>query len=225
MDDWSNTFATNKKSVNLMIVIVTAVVFFAFELWEKATTEGEFYGNSTYFLLKHGALYAPLVLKGEWYRLLTYQFLHGGIQHLLSNMLLLYFVGNFVESFAGRLRYVVLYFGSGILAGLGSILYNGYVLTGRMSFQVFSKAQGFPVCVGASGAVFGVVGATLYLIVIYKGKLQDFSLFRLMIFIILSLYNGFMDTGIDNAAHVAGLAGGIILSMFLYGRPKYQSPE
>lgn len=225
MDDWSDVFAANKKSVNLVIVIVTAVVFFALEFWEKTTTEGEFYGNSTYFLLNHGALYAPLVLKGEWYRLFTYQFLHSGIQHLLSNMLLLYFVGNFVERFAGRLRYVALYFGSGILAGLGSILYNGYVLTGRVSFQVFSKAEGFPVCVGASGAVFGVVGAMLYLVVIHKGKLQDFSLFRLLLFIVLSLYNGFMDTGIDNAAHVAGLAGGIILSIFLYGKPKHQSLE
>lgn len=223
MDDWSDIFAANRKSANLVIVIVTAVVFFAFELWEKAMTEGEFYGNSTYFLLKHGALYAPLVLKGEWYRLFTYQFLHSGIEHLVSNMLLLYFVGNFTERFIGRLRYVILYFGSGILAGLGSILYNGYVLTGRLSFQAFSGTSGFPVCVGASGAVFGVVGAMLYLVLIHKGKLQDFSLLRLLLFIILSLYNGFVDTGIDNAAHVVGLAGGIILSMFLYGRPKHQS--
>lgn len=225
MDDWSDIFAANKKSANVVIVIVAAIVFFVFEFWEKAETEGGFYGNSTYFLLEHGALYAPLVLKGEWYRLFTYQFLHSGIEHLISNMLLLYFVGNFVERFVGRLRYVVLYFGSGILAGFGSILYNGYVLTGRLSFQAFLGTSGFPVCVGASGAVFGAVGAMLYLVLLYRGKLQGFGLPRLLLFIVLSLYNGFIDTGIDNAAHIVGLMGGIILSIFLYRKPKHQSPQ
>lgn len=222
MDDWSDIFAANKKSANVVIVIVAAIVFFVFEFWEKAETEGGFYGNSTYFLLEHGALYAPLVLKGEWYRLFTYQFLHSGIEHLISNMLL-YFVGNFVERFVGRLRYVVLYFGSGILAGFGSILYNGYVLTGRLSFQAFLGTSGFPVCVGASGAVFGAVGAMLYLVLLHRGKLQGFGMPRLLLFIVLSLYNGFIDTGIDNAAHIVGLMGGIILSIFLYRKPKHQS--
>lgn len=221
MNDQSDIFAANKKSVNLAIIIVTSVVFLILELWEKATTEGSFYGNTTRFLFEHGALYAPIVLKGEWYRLLTYQFLHSGIQHLMSNMLMLYFVGNFVERFIGRIRYVILYFCSGILAGLGSILYNGYILTGTLSFQTFLRTTGFPVCVGASGAVFGIVGAMLYLVVVHRGRLQNFNLKGLVVFVVLSLYNGFMDTGIDNAAHIIGLAGGMVLAVFLYGKPKH----
>ncbi|MGN0505023.1 MAG: rhomboid family intramembrane serine protease [Lachnospiraceae bacterium] len=223
MDDWSDIFAANKKSANLIIVIVTSVVFLVLELWEKSMTKGTFYGNTTTFLKEHGALYAPRVLDGEWYRLLTYQFLHGGIHHLVNNMLVLYFLGNFVERFLGGIRYVILYFCSGILAGIGSIVYNGYILTGEVSISAFLGADGFPVCIGASGAVFGVVGAMLYLVLIHRGRLQGFDLRRLLLFIGLSLYSGFVDTGVDNAAHVAGLLGGVILAVVLYGRPKHQS--
>lgn len=221
MNDWNNSFAANKKSVNPAIVIITTVVFLILEIWEKTATKGDFYGNTTRFLLDHGALYAPSVLRGEWYRLFTYQFLHSGVQHLMSNMLLLYFIGNFVERYIGRIRYVVLYVGSGILAGFGSILYNGCRLTGTLSFQAFYNVAGFPVCVGASGAVFGVMGAMLYLVLVHKGRLQDFKPQFLVLFVVLSLCNGFLDTGIDNAAHITGLAGGIVLAVFLYGRPKH----
>lgn len=223
LDEQNTIFEPNKHSVNLLIVIVTAAVFLMMELWEKSMTKGDFYGNTTQFLLEHGALYGPAVLRdGEWYRLFTYQFLHGGMEHLLNNMLILYFMGNYMEKLMGRVKYAVLYFSSGILAGLGSIVYNGYHLTGAFSTSEMLLAEGYPVCVGASGAVFGVIGAVVYLILIHRGRLFGLNARRLLIFLVLSIYSGFVEQGVDGAAHVAGLIGGVVLAALLYGRPRHQ---
>ena len=207
MNTQTDLFEPNKRSVNLGIVIATAASFFLVLLWEKALTDGAFYGNSTGFLLEHGALYGPKVLAGEWYRLVTHLFLHSGIEHLINNMLILYFVGNALERYLGRIKYLILYFLSGILAGIGSIVYNMYNLS-------------YPVCIGASGAVFGVCGALVYLVLVNKGNLKGLTKQRMFIFLALSVYGGLTDTGVDNAAHIAGLFAGFLLAVLLYRKEK-----
>ena len=147
MNESKSLFEPEDKSVNIVIIIITTVVFFIMELWEKSQTNGYFLGNTTEFFLEHGALYAPKLLAGEWYRVITYLFLHSGIEHLMNNMLVLYFLGNALEHYIGKIWYVILYFFSGIIAAMGSVLYNTEYL----------------VCVGASGAVFGLFGALLIL--------------------------------------------------------------
>lgn len=214
MKDWNDIASVNRKSANLMLILITCTIFLVMELWEKSITKGDFYGNTTVFLLRHGALYAPGVLDGEVYRLFTYQFLHGGIQHLVNNMLVLYFLGNYVERTLGRLRYLILYFFSGILAGIGSIVYNGIHLTGELSLVAFRQAEGFPVCIGASGAVFGVVGAMVCLVLV-NGEPKRPDVGRLLLFVFLSIYNGFVEQGVDNAAHVAGLLAGVVIAFSL----------
>jgi len=190
-------FEPVKKSANMVLVAATVIAFFVMQLWEKNTTPGTFYGHTTQFLLEHGALHKPSLLAGEWYRLVTHLFLHGDVWHLGNNMLILFCLGNALEHYVGKKTYVALYFCSGILAGLGSVVYN----------------TGGTVSVGASGAVFGIVGAMAFLVVKHKGRLPGFTGPRMIIFILMSVYAGFVDQGIDNAAHIAGLLAGFLLAL------------
>lgn len=200
MDEEMKVFSVNRKSVNLLIILVTAATFFILQFLEKSQTQGTFYGHTTQFLLEHGALYGPNVRAGEWYRLVTYLFLHGDISHLGHNMLILFFLGNVLERYFGKIRYIIVYFFSGILAAIGSIVYNTTET----------------VCVGASGAVFGVIGATLWLVIKNKGNLTEFTKEQMIIFLVLSVFAGFGNYGVDNAAHIAGLIAGFFLGMLLY---------
>ena len=206
MNTETEVFELNKKSVNLILVILTAVSFFVFLLWEKQTTQGAFYGNTTDFFLEHGALYGPLVKEGEIYRLVTYMFLHGDMEHLVNNMLILFFLGNAMERYLGKVKYLILYFSSGILAAIGSIVYN----------------TSYPVCVGASGAVFGVSGALAYLVLRNKGNLDGLTRKQMLLFLVLSVYGGLVNQGVDNAAHVAGMVAGFLMAIILYRKKAEQ---
>lgn len=209
MKEQIEIFEPVKKSVNVVLVAVTVLSFFMLQFWEKSITSGSFYGHTTAFLLEHGALYGPAVKQGEWYRLVTYLFLHGDIWHLGNNMLILYCLGNALEHYVKKTSYVALYFFSGILAALASVVYN----------------TDSPVCVGASGAVFGITGAMVWLVMKNKGKLPGFSGVRMAIFVVMSVYAGFVDQGVDNAAHVAGLLSGFLLAVLFYRQPPEPETE
>lgn len=204
MREETELFEARKGSVNIIVVLITIVVFFVMQFLEKKITQGEFYGHSTSFLLEHGALYGPYVKEGEWYRLITYMFLHSDIGHLLNNMLILYFLGNALEYYVGKFSYLIIYFLSGILAALGSVVYN----------------INHPVCVGASGAVFGITGAMAWLIIKNRGRLAGMTKQRMLLFVIMSAYGGFVDKSIDNAAHMVGLAAGFFIAMLIYRKPE-----
>lgn len=199
MNESKSLFEPEDKSVNIVIIIITTVVFFIMELWEKSQTSGYFIKNTTEFLLEHGALYAPKLLEGEWYRIITYLFLHSGIEHLMNNMMVLYFLGNALEHCIGKVGYLSTYFFSGIVAAIGSVLYN----------------TEYPVCVGASGAIFGVIGAMLWIVLKNRGTLQEISKRRMMFFVFLSVYSGFTSQGIDNVAHITGLIAGFLFAVFV----------
>lgn len=209
MKEQTEIFEPVKKSVNMVLMLVTVLSFFVMQLWEKSVTPGNFYGHTTEFLLEHGALYGIKVKEGEWYRLVTYLFLHGDIWHLGNNMLILYCLGNALEHYVKKTTYVALYFFSGILAALGSVVYN----------------TDSPVCVGASGAVFGITGAMVWLVIKNKGKLPGFSGVRMAIFVAMSVYAGFADQGVDNAAHLVGLLSGFLLAMLFYRQQPEQKME
>ena len=200
MREQTEIFEQVKKSANVVIIAVTVLCFFVMQLWEKNITEGTFYGHTTKFLLEHGALYGPKLKEGEWYRLITYLFLHSDIWHLGNNMLILFCLGNALEHYVGKTSYLALYFFSGVLAAFGSVVYN----------------TNSPVCVGASGAVFGITGAMAWLLVRNRGRLEGFTGPRMILFVLMSVYAGFVDQGVDNAAHITGLVAGFLLAMLLY---------
>jgi rhomboid protease GluP len=145
-------------------------------------------------VLERGALVPALVAQGEAWRLLSSMFLHAGFAHLALNMLSLYFLGSFIEGAFGRGRFLALYLLSGISGGL--------------AYLYFGAFNGM--AVGASGAIFGLLGGVLG----YSLRRGTFSwqnplIRQLLILLALNLYLGFSIDNISNTAHVGGLLGGI----------------
>lgn len=150
-------------------------------------------------LLNWGGNFRPFTTNGQWWRLLTNIFLHGGFMHLLSNMFGLLFVGLFIEPILGKTKYLVIYLATGILASCASIWW--YEAT---------------VSVGASGAIFGLYGLFLALLLtkVFPPELSKAFLTTTLIFIGYNLIMG-LAGGIDNAAHIGGLLSGFILGIII----------
>lgn len=134
---------------------------------------------------------------GEYYRLLTCIFLHAGFAHIICNMYSLIVIGPQVESFYGKLKYLFIFLVSGICGSILSL--------------VFSSSN--IVSVGASGAIFGLLGAIIYFGYHYRVYLGNVLKSQIIPVIILNLVIGFMISGIDNFAHVGGLIGGLFAAM------------
>ena len=185
--------------VNTVLIVVNIIVFLFVDLT---------YSSSNWeWLLQCGALYSPYAVEGkEYYRFLTSLFLHSGISHLANNMLMLWFIGGTLEPIIGKVRYILLYFGSGILAGIISVSYNVFI-------------DNVVISVGASGAVFGVVGGLVYIVIRSRGTTHssevNLSPRQMILFAILSLCSGLANEGVGNVAHFGGFVSGILLVIFL----------
>ncbi|MEI7612859.1 MAG: rhomboid family intramembrane serine protease [Betaproteobacteria bacterium] len=173
-------------------------------IWVGSLTQGaEFARTPADKLLSWGGNAASEVQKGEYWRLLTASFLHGSFLHVAMNMLGLYSAGVAVERIYGKRLYSLIYLASGLM---GSVL------------SLYFSAQNV-VSVGASGAVFGVTGALLVAVSLNRDTLpKAFSqqtISGMVLFIVYSLIQGFSIQGIDNAAHIGGLAGGCLAALIL----------
>lgn len=146
-------------------------------------------------LIDNFAVNRFFVLNGEYYRLFTGMFLHANIVHLLFNMYALYVIGAQLESFLGKYKYLIVY----LLSGLG-----GSVLS------IFFS-NGFSV--GASGAIFGLLGSLLYFGYHYRVYLETVVKSQIIPLILFNLLIGFSFSGIDNWAHIGGLIGGLLSTM------------
>ena len=135
------------------------------------------------------ALQGASVADGDWWRLVGTMFLHGGIFHLLFNMLALYWLGTIIEQALGTPRFLLVYFVSGLAGSAGALW--------------FSTA--FAVTVGASGAIFGLIGALLILEYLATGSFMG----QAMVLILVNLALTFAVPGISIGGHIGGLAGGI----------------
>lgn len=144
------------------------------------------------------ALYGPYVREGQLYRLVSSCFLHADIIHIFFNMYALYVLGSQVESFFGRFKFLCIYIFSMITASLLSILLN---ING--------------VSIGASGAIFGLLGALLYFGYNFRVYLGNTLVRQIVPIIVINLLFGFMVSSIDNFAHIGGLVGGTLISMGL----------
>lgn len=164
--------------------------------------------GSTESVLSRGSMnWYEVKEKGEYLRILTAMFLHSDLEHLLNNMLVAFFVGDNLERATGKIKYLLIYFGSGMIAGITSISYNMI-----KEDNVYS--------IGASGAIFGIVGAMTYIIIVNKGRLEDLSGRQIILFAVISLYGGIASSEIDNAAHVGGFIGGVLLAILMYRKKK-----
>jgi membrane associated rhomboid family serine protease/Flp pilus assembly protein TadD len=159
-----------------------------------------------------GANYGPYTLSGQWWRLVTYMFLHGGIMHIAFNMWCLWDLGALCESLYGRWTFAAIYFITGIGAGLASVAWNPGVLS-----------------VGASGAIFGLAGALIssfYLGEFSMPKLALKGTLRSLVFFAgFNLFFGQVVGGIDNAAHIGGLVTGLIMgALIARAAPEHDNP-
>ena len=182
------------SSVNIALIIINIILFLI----------PGFFGFliSGDVLLEKGTVIPLLVTEGgEYYRLFTSIFLHFDIRHLLNNMLVLFVLGEKLENCLGHVKYLLFY----ILCGIGANL---------ISLQFYLKSgELFTMSAGASGAIFGVIGGLIWMVYRNRGRIGDMNSRQLVLMAILSLYLGFTSTGVNNAAHVGGLAMGIILGI------------
>lgn len=153
-------------------------------------------------LVRWGGNLGALTISGEWWRLLTNVFVHGGVIHIAFNMWCLWNLGQLCESLYGRWTYACIYLICGLGASLASAGWHPYVPS-----------------VGASGAIFGLAGALLAAF-----KLGEFSVPRAALsgtlrslgaFVVYNLIFGFAIPGIDNAAHIGGLITGLIVGALI----------
>ena len=180
----------------IILIAVNVIVFFILSL--MGDTE------DVVFMMRHGAMYEYLVTHDhEYYRLFTCMFLHFGIEHMLNNMVILGALGWNLEPEIGKIRFLAVYFGSGIAGNVTSLLFHA------------SAEQG-AVTAGASGAVFGLMGALLYVVIANRGRLGRLSGRGMLVMVALSLYFGFASSGVDNFAHIGGLICGFLMALILY---------
>lgn len=194
--------------VNITIVVLNVLAF----LMVILLNGGYFAVYDTDIMLRMGAMSNETVMAGKWYQMITSMFLHFGIGHLANNMILLTYAGCQLEQRLGSLQYFILYFLSGIAGNVLSLI--SYQHAGE---QVVSA--------GASGAIFGVIGALFVVLILHHEKHDTMTPVRLAILAILTIYNGMTDAGIDNAAHIGGLIGGLIGGFLLSKISQYVKLE
>lgn len=198
----TNNIYEKRSICTIVLVLVNVAVFFF--LTAKGMTE------DAEFMLEHGAMYVPYVLQGEYQTIFTSMFLHFGFEHLMNNMLILALIGWNLELEIGKIKFLLIYFLSGIA---------GNVLSAWMELQ----AGDFAVSAGASGAIFGLIGAAFYVAIRNKGQFGEISGRGLLFMIVVSLYYGFTSEGVDNFAHIGGLLAGFVLAVLLYWKCKQKT--
>ena len=172
--------------VTIGLILINTIVFILMYMMN----------NENYYTTKYSVWGYGIVNNGEYYRLLTGAFLHGNISHYIVNMYSLYVLGSQIEGFLGRGKYLVVYLFSALIGSLFSIIFNTIP------------------SVGASGAIFGLLGSLLYFGYHYRVYLGSVIKSQIIPLIIINLGIGFMSNGlIDNYAHIGGLLGGILATM------------
>ena len=178
-------FSPKKPVVTYILIVLNLMVFLY----------GVLHGNDE-LINMFGNNY-ELVQNGEFYRLFTCMFVHADILHILFNMIALYSIGPVVERYYGKSKFLLIYLVSGLL---------GSIFSG-----VFMTADS--ISIGASGAIFGLLGSISYFTYYYRATLQGILRGSIMPVIIINLVIGFLSSSIDLSAHIGGLIGGILISM------------
>ena len=187
-----------KKPIVTYIIIVLNLMVFLYGMLHSNDELINIFGNNY-----------ELVQKGQFYRLLTCMFVHGSIMHLLLNMYALYTIGPVVERYYGKSKYIFIYLVSGLL---GSVFSSVFMSAGSIS-------------IGASGAIFGLLGSICYFTYYYRATLQGILRESIVPVIVINLIIGFILPSVDLVAHIGGLLGGILVSMGLGIGDKYRKND
>ena len=184
--------------VTFVLIIINIIVYLGLEI--AGDTE------SAQFMMESGAIYPPYIVeKGQYWRLFTATFMHFGLPHLMNNMVILGSAGQILENALGKWKFLVLY----LLAGIGG---------SALSFGQMMASGEYSVAAGASGAVFGIIGALVWIVLLHKGKYESLTGKGLAIMIGLCLYYGVTAGNVDNWGHIGGLVMGFLVSIIFYRR-------
>jgi membrane associated rhomboid family serine protease len=175
-----NRFIPNQK--NTPVTKFLSILLIAIFLLQELTGT---------LLVKNFALFAPLVTSGEWWRLISAGFLHGSIIHLLFNVYILWVIGSQLESIVGNIKFIIIYFVS--------------LLGGSVASYLFSPFGSYSI--GASGAIFGLMGAMLVV-----GRKRNLDISQITTLVAINVVIGFVLSGIDWRAHLGGLAAGAFIT-------------
>lgn len=178
-------FKPKKNIITILLVAINIIIYLAMILFNQ-------YDNT----INSFAVYGPFIFKyNEYYRLITGAFLHANFVHLILNCYSLYVIGSQIENFMGKWKYLIIYFISAI--------------TGSMLSALLSDGAS----IGASGAIFGLMGSLLYFGYHYRVYLGNVLKSQIIPLILLNLLIGFITPGIDNFAHIGGLVGGALATV------------
>ena len=192
---WKNIRA---EYVTIALVVANVITYLVLE-WLGDTTNG-------FFMAEHGAMYPDFIrINHEWWRIITAGFLHFGAVHLVNNMVILYCMGSRLERVTGHLKYFLIYLVSLIGAGL-------------LSYGMMLRTGDYAVSAGASGAIFGVIGGFLWIVILHRGRFEQITTRGIMMMSVLTIYYGFSSAGIDNWGHIGGLLAGFSATVILYHR-------
>lgn len=141
--------------MTIALVVVNVITYLVLE-WLGDTTNG-------FFMAEHGAMYPDFIrINHEWWRIITAGFLHFGAVHLVNNMVILYCMGSRLERVTGHLKYFLIYLVSLIGAGL-------------LSYGMMLRTGDYAVSAGASGAIFGVIGGFLWIVILHRGRFEQIT--------------------------------------------------
>ncbi|MEC2058663.1 rhomboid protease YqgP [Bacillus stercoris] len=186
-------FQNGKPIFTYLFIALQVLMFFVLEINGGST--------NTETLVAFGAKENSLIAQGEWWRLLTPIVLHIGIAHLAFNTLALWSVGTAVERMYGSGRFLLIYLAAGITGSIASFVFSPYPSA------------------GASGAIFGCLGALLYVALSNRKMFLRTIGTNIIVIIIINLGFGFAVSNIDNSGHIGGLIGGFFAAAAL-GLPK-----
>lgn len=158
------------------------------------------------FMMQYGAVYPPLIAeKGEYWRFFTATLMHFGFDHLLNNMVILGAAGQVLEKALGKIKYILLYF----IAGIGGCV---------LSYLQMVHSGDYAVAAGASGSIFGIIGALAWILILHKGRYESLTGRGMILMIVISLYYGVTTGDVDNWGHIGGFVMGFVLSIIFYRR-------
>lgn len=200
----------SKPTVTRTLLVVILVIFIAevalsFMVYRSLLA---LTSPSIEVLILMGAKVNEFIAQGEVWRLFTAIFLHGGVIHVMFNLYALYTLGPLLEGYTGHMRFLTIFLISGLYGSL------------------FSYALSGPVAVGASGAIFGLLGGVSIYFLKYRNNfgMQGRSILQNMaIVLLLNLIIGFSSGFIDNWGHIGGLVGGALVALGIM--PRYRQPQ
>ncbi len=191
-----------KYEVTYVLILINGIMF----VIETAAGGSE----STSVAYRFGAMYAPAVVLGQWWRLFTAMFLHFGLAHIASNMLSLYLLGRPCETVLGHVRMLILYLVSGVAGNVLTLITDLYE-NGFDPRSMTVTTDNFAVSAGASGAIFGLVGVFIAMALI-KELRRFVNLRNLASMLVINLVYGISNRTVSLTAHAGGLIAGTILA-------------